>query len=169
MVPDELAAPPGQELIELLVCKAPHEFLVFLEPSGRKESPHEAAEFVVCGRVHGDHELVHRQLIPVLVDGRSGVVSVHRNGEPGKGASGCVAGRVGVVVAENSHGFGMSGHHRHAVLRLDPDRTFGFAQEFEIRVRVVDQGVIREEVDALEGGIGVFQQWSSSVVGGNKS
>jgi hypothetical protein len=73
------------------------------------------------------------------------------------------------VVAENGHGFGMAGDHRNAVLRLDPDRTFGLAQEFEIRLRVVDQGVVREEVDALERAISAFQQRSSSVARGNKS
>ena len=63
---DELAATVGDELVELLVGEAPHERFVVLEPL-RRDQPHQQRPLVgVVGRVHRDHVLVHRQLVPVL-------------------------------------------------------------------------------------------------------
>ena len=67
---DELAGAPGDQLVELTIGEAPHELLVLLQ-SLRRDQAHEQRPLArVLRRVHGDHVLVHRELIPVALDDR---------------------------------------------------------------------------------------------------
>jgi hypothetical protein len=65
--PDELALPPGQQLIEETVGRAAQELLVVLEPLGR-DQPHQQGPVIgVQRRVEGDELVVGREVPPVLL------------------------------------------------------------------------------------------------------
>ena len=53
----------------------------------RRDQPHEQRPLArVLRRVHGDHVLVHRELIPVALDDPADVVALERHREARKGA-----------------------------------------------------------------------------------
>ena len=145
---DELAVAVADELAELLVGEAPHELLVVLEPL-RRDEPHQERAFLrVRGRVHGDHVLVHRELVAVAVDHVAHVVALERHRERRERTDHRVARRERVDVAVDLDRLVVAGHRHHAVVGERQHRA-GRAQLLEVGVRVLDERLVAEEVDRL--------------------
>ena len=146
--PDELAAPVGEELVELLVGEAPHERLVVLQPL-RRDQPHQERSLPgVVGRVHRDHVLEHRQVVAVGVDDLAHVVALQRDREGGEGADHGVARGERVGVAVDLAGLLVAGHGHHPEVGQRQDRAL-LAQLLEVRVRVLHQRLVVEVVGRL--------------------
>ena len=143
---DELAAAVGDELAELLIGEAPHELLVVLEPL-RRDQPHQERAFLrVRGRIHGDHVLVHRQLVAVAIDDVAHVVALERHRERGERTDHRVARRERVDVAVDLGRLVVAGHRHHPVMGERLHRA-GRAQLLEVGIRVLDERLVHEEVD----------------------
>ena len=142
---DELAPAVAEELVKLLVGQSPHERLVVLQPLGG-DQPHQQAPLPgVVGGVHGDHVLVHRQLVPVAIDDGADVVALQGDREGGERADDRVARREGLVVPVHIGGLVVPGHRHHPEVGQRQDRAFG-AERLEVGVGVLDQRLVEEEV-----------------------
>ena len=145
---DELAPAVADELVELLVGEAPHELLVVLQPL-RRDQPHQQRAFLrVLGRVHRDHVLVHRQLVAVAIDDLADVVALERHRERRERADHRVARRERVDVAVDLGRLVVAGHRDHAVMGERLHRALR-AQVLEVRIRVLDERLVHEEVDRV--------------------
>ena len=142
-------SPAAMKALHLLVGQAPHEVLVLSQATGREEALHQPAVVVVLRAIHGDHVLVHGHLVAVLVDDRAGVVAVDLDRQGGERSSRRVARRERLVVTEDRHLLVVAGDDGHVVAVVDPDRTLRLPQVLEVRVGVVEQRLVDEEVDRL--------------------
>ena len=106
---------------------------------------------VLMGRVVlGDHVLAHRQFAAVGSDEFAHVVAgLGRIGEPGERTGHGVARREHLVVAEYLVGLLVAGHADHTVMGEVRDRALR-AEVVEVRVRIVDERHVGEEVDRVE-------------------
>ena len=146
---DELAAAAAREFVELPIGQAPHERLVLLEPHRRQQPHQQGALARVIGRVHRHHVLAHRELVPIAVDDVAHVVTLERDGELREGTDHRVARRERREVAIDLGRLLPPGDRHHAVMGRRHHRALR-AQVVEVRVRVLQQGLVGEEVDLLE-------------------
>ena len=141
--------PGGKELVELAVGELPHERFVLLEAL-RRDQPHQQRPMIGVRRgVEGHQVLVHRQLVAVLLDERADVVARGLDRKPGERTGHRVARRERRGVVVHGDGLVVARDRNHAVVRLADHRS-RLAQVLEVRVRVGDEGLVREEVDAVE-------------------
>ena len=146
---DELAAAVGDELVELPVGVAPHELFVLLQ-APRAEEPHQQRPLAsVLGRVHGDHVLVHRQLVAVALDDLADVVTLQRHGEHGERSDHGVARRERLDVAVDLGRLVVARDRHHPVMRDRGHRALR-PQALEVGIRVLQQGRVGEEVEVFE-------------------
>ena len=145
---DELATTRADELVDLAVGQAPHERLVLLQALRREQAHHQRALLGVHRRVHGDHVLVHRELVAVAVDDPPDVVALEGDGKRGKRADHRVAGgeRLGVEVDLHCLLVARDGNDTHVVGR--EDRAFP-PQVVEVGIGVLVERLVAEEVDRL--------------------
>ncbi len=147
---DELTAPGTDDAVQLVVGEAPHELLVLLQPS-RRDDPHQQRPFPgVIGRVHRDHVLVAGEEVTALGDGVADVVAGERAGDREERPRGRVARREDVVVTEDLVGFVVPGHGHDPAVLVDVLHGALRAQVLVVRIRIVHQLAIREEVDRIE-------------------
>ena len=148
---DELAATEVQELVELPIREPPHEVLVLPEAE-RGEQAHEQRPLSsVIGRIHRHHVLVHRELVAIRVDDLADVVADEWHRERGERPDHGVARGERVRVAVDVAGLFQAGDGHHAVMRERRHRALR-AQVLEVRVRVLQQRRVGEEIDLVEVG-----------------
>jgi hypothetical protein len=144
---DELASAVGSELAELLIGEAPHELLVVLQALWCDQPHQERALLRVRGRIHRHHVFVHRQLVAVAIDDGAHV-AFERHRERCERTDDRVARRERVDVAVHLRCLVVAGHRDDPVMGERLHRT-ARAQVLEVRIRILDEGLVHEEVDRV--------------------
>ena len=116
---------------------------------GRDQAHQQRALARVLRRVHGDEVLVHRELVPVVVDDAAHVVTLERHREDGERPDDRVARREGLDVAVDVGGLVPARDRDDTVLRDRRHRALR-TQVLEVRVGILPHRVVREEVDLVQ-------------------
>ncbi|MDR7289363.1 hypothetical protein J2S38_002426 [Mycolicibacterium senegalense] len=101
------------------------------------------------GRIERRQLIAERQFVAVLLDEGGdlfGAASLQRNREARKRSGDRQAGREGLLVVVDLHGFFPAGHHGHVVVVFAGNRAL-VPQRLEEWVRIVDQSFIAEKID----------------------
>ena len=123
----EFAFAVGDELVELGVDQLPHEIFVFLEPARRQQLAQQGPFALVGRRVHDNHVLEDRKLVPVRFDLFGDVVTVRFERQRWKRSTDGVDRGEGVDVLERRHDLRVTRDGDDAVVWLLVARDRGYA------------------------------------------
>ncbi len=150
-VTHDLAGPTTDELVDLPIGERPHELLVLLQALRCDQTHEQPAMRLVHRRVHRRKLVAERQFVAMLLDQLTDVVTLERDREAGERARDRVARRERVDVVVHGQCLVVPGHHHDVVVLLAPDGAL-LPEEVEVRIRVLDQRLVAEEVDRVEVG-----------------